>query len=288
MNRKAFETEHPAIVGLYFLSVVVLSMVVLEPVCVALSFAAAAAYLVLLRGIKRALASLIWYLGMGAVVAISNALFSGMGLTVLWYLGDVPVTTEALLYGACAGGMLVSVILWFSCYEEEMGSERFLYLFSRPLPTISMMITMIFRLVPELLRRAREIDAAQCALVGGEDGSKKARRRRAVRMTSILMTWSMESCIETADSMRCRGYGVGRRTAYRRYPMDAAAVASLAILCLLAAGSGAALWMASGFSFYPTLSALTAPWWGYLLYGMLLFYPLVRKGGEWIAWMRLR
>ena len=46
------------------------------------------------------------------------------------------------------------------------------------------------------------------------------RVRSALRVFSIVVTWSLESGIITADSMRCRGYGLPGRTAFSIYRFD--------------------------------------------------------------------
>lgn len=41
-----------------------------------------------------------------------------------------------------------------------------------------------------------------------------------MKVFSIMVTWSLESAIETADSMKSRGYGEKGRTAFSIYRMD--------------------------------------------------------------------
>lgn len=41
--------------------------------------------------------------------------------------------------------------------------------------------------------------------------------RYALNMVSILVTWALENAIETADSMKSRGYGLKGRTAFSIY-----------------------------------------------------------------------
>ena len=38
--------------------------------------------------------------------------------------------------------------------------------------------------------------------------------RSSMRILSILITWALENAIDTADSMRARGYGLPGRTSY--------------------------------------------------------------------------
>ena len=44
--------------------------------------------------------------------------------------------------------------------------------------------------------------------------------RNAVKILSIMITWSLENAIETADSMKSRGHGLKGRTSYSLYKFD--------------------------------------------------------------------
>ena len=44
--------------------------------------------------------------------------------------------------------------------------------------------------------------------------------RSALRVFSIVVTWSLESGLITADSMRCRGYGLPGRTSFSLYRLS--------------------------------------------------------------------
>ena len=52
---------------------------------------------------------------LGAIIA--NAMFVNRGFTVLFYFRQNPVTLESISYGLCAGIMMASVVVWFSCYN---------------------------------------------------------------------------------------------------------------------------------------------------------------------------
>jgi len=77
---------------------------------------------------------------------------------------------------------------------------------------INMMISMIFRYIPDTVRHGREIEMSQRALLGSDDGHRKTKVARAIRLASILMAWSMENAIETADSIGGRK-GISRDVA---------------------------------------------------------------------------
>ena len=64
---------------------------------------------------------------------------------------------------------------------------------------------------------------AQAQRFWGRDtanGSLRQRTRNALKVFSIMVTWSLESAIDTADSMRSRGYGEPGRTAFSIYRFD--------------------------------------------------------------------
>ena len=71
-----------------------------------------------------------------------------------------------------------------------------------------------------------------------------------------MVTWSLENAIETADSMRSRGYGLPGRTAFSIYRFDDRDKSALAwlIFCGAYLISG---WIAGGtyFRYYPTIKA---------------------------------
>ncbi len=289
MRSNVFSQAHPAVLFLYFAGVLGLTMSSLHPVLVAISFAAGSVTLLSLKGAAALFKRLPGYLIMLLVLTAANALLSGMGLSVLFYAGGTPVTKEAALYGLCSGGMLVSVIVWFSCYQEMMTGGKFLILFGRIAPTLSMMVSMIFRYIPETLRKGREIDTAQRALIGNETLSRRRKTASGIRLASVLMSWSMENSIETAQSMRARGYAGGRprsRYTHERFTRYDGALCGI-LLCLLAALGVLLQSPDSRFAFYPVLTPAALSPWTVLFYSVYLLCPLVLEGRERLLCLRL-
>ena len=155
-------------------------------------------------------------------------------------------------------------------------------LFSRVAPTMAMVLSMIFRYVPDTIKKAREITVAQSALLG----TSQKTRAQGIRIASILMSWSMENAIETADSMRARGYGRGPHTSFTNERFSAHDILSLSLLAALIIGNAIFLFQYH-FSFYPRLSQLQTDILPYLLYAVMLSYPIILEGKERLAWMRL-
>ena len=283
MKPTTFSAYHPGIILGYLIAALLTTMITLHPVCTAISAVCASFNLVLLQR-QKAVRPMIWAAIMGLFVAILNPLYNGRGLTVLFFLFGHPVTQEALLYGACSGGMLYAVILWFSCYSALISSEKFLFLFGRAFPTGALLLSTVLRFLPESFRRARQASDAQTALLGGTH-TQKQRLRHGLRASTVLFGWCLESSLQTADSMRARGYGTAQRTHFAPYRFCMRDGAMLCILCALLCGAlyGIFQW-ANAFTFYPVLSCATLPWWIILMQVFLLSMPLLLEGRDCIRW----
>ena len=234
---------------------------------------------------------------MALLAALVNPAFVHQGATILTYFpSGNPLTLESILYGCASGVLLAAVVLWFVCVTDVITSDKVVYLFGRIIPALSLLLSMTLRFVPQFTRRLRTVAQAQRRL--GRDtgrGSVRRRLREAMRVFSIVVTWSLESGLIAADSMRVRGYGLPGRTAFALYRLDRRDAAMLLWLgfCGLYLLGGA---LAGGlaFQYYPLLSAgavtpLTVSF--FAVYGLLCFTPvlvdgasrrlyLTRKGGD--------
>lgn len=285
MNRNPFATYHPAVAFVFLACAIVISMAALQPVLVALSFLGALACSVVCRGARATAGSFVWIVPLWLVVAIANPLFSASGSTEILRIGVRAVYVESLVYGACSGGMLASVFLWFSSYAACMNSANTMALFGNVLPIVSLMVSQVMRLVPQFVARGRGIAAAQDAVSAAAPQTKRQQTAGRLRIVSVLMGWGMEDGIERSDAMRARGYDCGaRRTTYKRYRFGRADASVLAAIVVLAAVAGAcAAAVCLRFSFYPTLSGWGA-WWAYLPYALLMAVPSALRFKEWLLW----
>ena len=110
------------------------------------------------------------------------------------------------------------MILWFSCYNQIMTSDKFIYLFGRIIPAMSLMLSMALRFVPHFIAQLKVIRNGQKSVgMDVSNGKWFKKVRYALNMVSILVTWALENAIETADSMKSRGYGLKGRTAFSIY-----------------------------------------------------------------------
>lgn len=275
-NKDAFSGYHPIINFLYYALVLLLSMCLMHPVYLLISLIGALTYDIYLKGRKAVRFAVMGLLPMAALAALVNPAFNHEGATILTYLpSGNPLTMESMFYGVAAAVMLASVVLWFSSYNEIMSSDKFVYLFGRMIPALSLVLSMALRFIPKFKSQMDVVAEAQSCI--GRDtktGSVIRRVSNAIKIFSIMVTWSLENAIETADSMRSRGYGLPGRTAFSIYRFDDRDKNVLAwlIFCGAYILSG---WLAGGmyFRYYPTVK--TALWTPLMISFMFVYLALV-------------
>lgn len=220
----AFSRCHPILNFFYFVVVLGFTMFVQHPVLLGISFLGATSYALWQGGWRKVLKmNLLFTLPGLIIVALLNPLLNHYGVTPLLYIESSGnwVTLEALVYGLVLGCVMFIVIQWFSCYNKVMTSDKFIYLFGRLIPAISLILSMALRFVPHFGSQLKVIRNGQkCA---GRDISNAGLIKKAnygLKILSILITWALENAIETADSMKSRGYGLHGRTAFSIYRFD--------------------------------------------------------------------
>ena len=141
---------------------------------------------------------------------------------------------------------------------------------------------MILRYIPLLKNRYEEIDMGQKCL--GKKGG-------LVKKVSILIAWSLESSIESADSMASRGYGLKGRTSFYLYKwslrdkilIGVFAISIMAIIVL-------ANLVNTKIYFYPVLVLPKISWIFVLNMGLFLLIslipPVIDIAGEY-RWKKL-
>ena len=160
--RDSFANYHPIVNLLYFALVIAFSMLLTHPVAQILALVCAVTYAVSIEGKKSALFLLKFCLPMVLLTAFINPAFNHEGATILYYFSSGnPLTLESILYGLSAGAMLVTVILWFSAFSRVMTSDKFIYLFGKVIPALSLVLSMSLRFVPKFKKQTEIVVEAQ-------------------------------------------------------------------------------------------------------------------------------
>ena len=226
-----FGRFHPATTLIFFIAVIAFSTFWMQTGMIAVSFICATVYYFMLKKSEGKRYYIMVLISM-VIAAMINPLFSHRGKTTLFFLptGN-PVTLESIIFGLCAGVILGEVLLWFSIFNNIMEDDKWTSTIGKVAPTIAMIITMVLRFVPKytrFARRTREIQNAN----GFNDGKKI---KNGMKVYSITATWALETSIDTADSMKARGYGKSRRTNYHNYKFELRDLALVLWVVLLSA-----------------------------------------------------
>ncbi len=289
-----FKTYHPIVNFTYFIFVIGLSCFLMHPVCLGISLVSGFAYSVVLKGKKAIKTNLIYMLPMLIVMALVNPLFNHQGVTIIDYLpSGNPLTLESIVYGFCAAAMIVSVICHFSCYNEVMTSDKFIYLFGKIIPAMSLIISMTLRFVPKFVSQLKIVANTQKCM--GRDirsGNIIRRAKHGLNILSIMITWCLENSIETADSMKSRGYGIPGRSAFSIFTFDNRD--KKALICILLFGLYTIVGNLLGgmyFRYFPYMEAAEPSVYGasiFLSYFFLCICPVIIEIWEVRKWNALK
>ena len=293
-DRDTFSSYHPLVNFLYFGLVLLLTMFLMHPVSLLISLGSALCYGICLNGVRAVRSGMRFLLPAMLLAAVIDPAFDHEGATLLAYLpSGNPLTLESIAYGVAAAVMIAAVVAWFSCYTVVMTSDKFVYLFGRVIPVLSLVLSMTLRFVPRFRAQLQTISEAQRGIGRDVSGGPLLRRtRNAITVFSIMVTWALENAIETADSMKSRGYGLPGRTAFSIYRFDGRDKAALLWLGFCGAYllSG---WAAGGvyWRYYPTLrgAAATALSVSFqLVYLLLCLTPVILDRWEEKTWKNIR
>jgi energy-coupling factor transport system permease protein len=211
-----FSNFHPIINMIFYITVLGLTMFQMQAGLIVVSFFSALIYHFYLKG-RSGLKYLAMIVGVFLATAIINPLFSHKGVTLLFYLptGN-PVTLESLIYGGSLAIMVCGTLLWFSSLNAIVTQDKLIEIVGRIFPHFALLLSMIFRFVPKYTRQIRKIHFAQKAL-GKQNAGWKNRLKNGFETFSITTTWALENSVDTADSMRARGYGMGKRSTFHNH-----------------------------------------------------------------------
>ena len=285
-----FAKYHPLVNFLYFVLTIGFTMVLRHPLAQASSLICACAYAVQVQGMKAVGFCLKFCLPIMVLTAFFNPAFSHEGVTILLYFptGN-PLTLESILYGLSSGVMLASGMVWFLNFNRVMTSDKFIYLFGRVIPALSLVLSMTLRFIPKFKTQMETVAEAQ-KMIGRDisQGSLWQRTKIAVTVLSIMITWALENAIETADSMKSRGYGLKGRTAFSIYRFDDRDKTAMVYLlfCGMYLLTGT-ISSAFGFRYFPSIrcvdtNGVTISF--QLVYFALCIMPVVLNGVEEKTW----
>ena len=270
---------------LFFVGAIGAGVVIQHPVYLIAGIVTGAVYYLLLNGTK-GWKTLLRLLPLFVFLTVINPLFNTYGATPMFYLFGRPYTFEALLYGAAVSGMFVNMMLWFGCYNKVLTSDKFTSLFGNLIPSISLLLVMVLRMVPNFIRKTQQIIGARKSIGKGADEAAATKEKLNDGMTVLgaLTSWALEGSVVTGDSMRSRGYGTAKRTSFMIYRMTATDYLLLSVMVLLMVlVILAACLKQMAAAFTPVLDIAPVSW-GVIAYTGYLLIPTALHIKEAIQW----
>ena len=283
--KDAFSKCHPAVNLMFFAGAIGTSVLIQHPMYLLVGILTGATYYLLLnghKGWKMLLGMAMLFLFLMAI----NPLFNTFGETPLCYLFGRPYTIEALRYGAVLGGVFVTMLIWFGCYNKVLTSDKFTSLFGNLIPAISLLLVMVFRMVPNLMRKAAQFAGARKSIGkgAGENAATKEKLSDGMTVLGALTSWALEGSVVTGDSMRSRGYGTAKRSSFMIYRMSITDWTLLIVIPSLLALVIAAACLGQMAATYMPEFYISPPSWGIVPYGIYLLIPIALHTKEAIQW----
>ena len=100
--------------------------------------------------------------------------------------------------------MIIAVMFWCKNYNEIMTSDKFIYLFGKVTPRLSLVLSMALRFIPLFRRQIGAISKTQKAMGLYSTESRTDRVLGGMRLFDSLLSWSIENSLDTADAMKAR------------------------------------------------------------------------------------
>ena len=148
---------HPGVYLLYYFIMVLFAFIFSDPYFV-VTFLALILVLISLQGVSSELKNILkFYIPLSILILILNPLLNRTGAHKIYLWSNFFVTYEAIAYGVLMTLALLIVILVFSSYNRSVSYQEMLYIFSKKLPIISMIIVMALRFIPLINSRAIEV-----------------------------------------------------------------------------------------------------------------------------------
>ena len=213
-----FGNYHPINNFMFFMGAIGMTMFINNPYFVMSSMLCAVCYYLVLNR-NKSKKFLVFAFTTPFVISIINACMNPLGNTVLFtWLNNRAFTKESLIYGFIIGLNFMSVILWFSCYNSIMTNDKFMYLFSKFAPSITLVLSMTLRLVPSFEKKIKTIIETRQSIGKSIHSDKYMDKiNYSMEILSVLTSRALEDSVITADSMRSRGYVASGRTNYIVY-----------------------------------------------------------------------
>ena len=287
-----FAGYHPAVLFIYYVLVLVFAMFTVHPVVLSLMLLGGILLFAVLSPLRVLARNLFYYLFFFLLLAVTNPLFSHNGETILFFMNDNPITMEAFVYGAALSIMIVGVMFWCKNYNLIMTSDKFIYLFGKAIPRLSLVLSLALRFIPLFKAQIHKINQTQKVMGLYSTDSRTDRLMSGMRVFNSILSWAIENSLETADAMKARGYGLPGRTNFSLFKFRRRDGILMGAIVVLTAVIWAGYFLLPlEFAFYPVVDHIQNTSQAVLIYVVVLVYmilPALLEIKEKLRWNYLK
>lgn len=216
-----FDSYHPFINLIYFVASIAFIVSINHPVYVLIAYICMFIYSIKVNGPKQLILNFLLAILTVAYVWYYS-FYTHFGITAIStnFIGN-NITIESILFGAIRALKIAALVMNLSCLVSIFSTDKIIFLFGRVSPKLSLFISIIVRAVPRFINQFKKINISRCEIGKGiGQGNLLRRFLNFCSVLSIAITWALENFIESAASMKCRGYSLKGRTAYSIYRFD--------------------------------------------------------------------
>ena len=278
-----FSNFNPKVCFLFFVFTVLLILLNFNPIFLCVSLLSGVIYNAMLQGKKTFKTFFTFLLPFTLLVGIFNMAFTSYGVDILFSISNKNFTAEGLSYGLCQGVMFSSVIVWLSSYSYVLSRDKFMSVFSKLAPNLTLVLTMTLSFIPRLRKNAQEINDARLNV-----NTNQSKFKKSLDNFSSLVSMTLEESIEVSDTMRARNFNSSRKPYSKyRFNLDDGIVLlvllALSISCIVLNSLDKA-----EFIFDPEIKMLSFSPIFLILYTIYMFLPVIINISEGIKWHFLK
>lgn len=282
-----FNKLHPLIILIYYISIFGFTIYNQNPIMIMISLVSSIVMAYLSIDIHTFKKRLKYLLLIFVLIVIINPIFSHKGMNALFYVNGNAITVESIVYGFVFASIIISVMFWFISFNEIMSSDKIVYLFGQALPIISIIIAMVLRFIPHFQRRMDTIN--EVSNINGDGKPTLANKiNHALKNFSIIVTWGFENSLDTANSMKARGYLLKNKSFYANFRFTKKDSRFLVILIILLIMALISQFVNDYYFYYfPEIAKIDNSLlgiFGYFIYLLLMSLPLIYEGREALKW----
>ncbi|MFD2443730.1 energy-coupling factor transporter transmembrane component T [Bacillus sp. CGMCC 1.16607] len=288
-----FSAFHPSVTFCYYMVSLALLMLFMHPFYLTVAFC----ILIIIHFVHDQFESLRRWLFLmiisGLLIFLMNPLFNERGRNVLFEIFGHRVTAEAAIYGGMSAISILGVMMIFVSYNEIMTTNKLLFLFSKIIPQFAILLMLTLRFIPLMRRRIEDISAVQKSKgIYINHGPWRDRLKKGMLYIQVLLTYSLEEAIQTADSMKARGYGKPNRSSYEHFSLKKSDIFAFIYIFSLVFSLLYGRFLGYGFlTIYPRMESIQLvpiELIQIFIYALLLCFPLFVELGGVIRWRLLK